>query len=435
MPASKLPLIVDYAPQRVFAWRDGQAIRSDRALLDIQTLTQSLDAGTPCINLCEDRYYFTLAFMAVAAVDGFCLLPQSRASGVLQTLHESHPHARTIDDEQVAACLAAGSVERPWSTPPQLSAFAKVALVFTSGSTGQPGQHEKHWDDLVQRSVMFQRRFFPDGDVPHTVATVPPQHMYGLETSVFPAMHIGFPADACRPFMPWAVAEALAQLPAPRLLITTPVHLRACLDSNVAMPAIERVISASAPLDAELARAAETAWQTQVHEIYGSTETGSVASRRTTATDIWTLYEGITVTNVDGTWLQAPLWSQAMLLGDTLDVLGDGRFRLLGRTADMLKLAGKRISLNEITRLLKGIEGVEDAVAFKQTDDGSRPAALVVAPDLPEHEITTRLARQLDPVFVPRPLLRVDALPRNELGKLPRGALLAALQGARPQSV
>jgi len=32
-------------------------------------------------------------------------------------------------------------------------------------------------------------------------------------------------------------------------------------------------------------------------------------------------------------------------------------------------------------------------------------------------------------VFLPRPLLRVDALPRNETGKLPRDALLALLRG------
>ena len=33
----------------------------------------------------------------------------------------------------------------------------------------------------------------------------------------------------------------------------------------------------------------------------------------------------------------------------------------------------------------------------------------------------------MEPVFVPRPLVLVEKLPRNELGKLPRGALLRAL--------
>jgi acyl-coenzyme A synthetase/AMP-(fatty) acid ligase len=34
----------------------------------------------------------------------------------------------------------------------------------------------------------------------------------------------------------------------------------------------------------------------------------------------------------------------------------------------------------------------------------------------------------VDPVFLPRPLRLVDALPRNETGKLPRAALLRLLQ-------
>jgi acyl-coenzyme A synthetase/AMP-(fatty) acid ligase len=38
------------------------------------------------------------------------------------------------------------------------------------------------------------------------------------------------------------------------------------------------------------------------------------------------------------------------------------------------------------------------------------------------------LRRSIDPVFLPRRLRRVEALPRNETGKLPRAALLAALK-------
>ena len=35
------------------------------------------------------------------------------------------------------------------------------------------------------------------------------------------------------------------------------------------------------------------------------------------------------------------------------------------------------------------------------------------------------LAERLDPVFLPRPLLKVDRLPRNETGKVTRDALRA----------
>ena len=57
-----------------------------------------------------------------------------------------------------------------------------------------------------------------------------------------------------------------------------------------------------------------------------------------------------------------------------------------------------------------------------------RIAALVVAPDVDDASILRALRGRVDPVFLPRPLRRVAALPRNETGKLPRAELLRLLQ-------
>jgi acyl-coenzyme A synthetase/AMP-(fatty) acid ligase len=43
-------------------------------------------------------------------------------------------------------------------------------------------------------------------------------------------------------------------------------------------------------------------------------------------------------------------------------------------------------------------------------------------------QILDRLAPSVDAAFMPRPLLVVERLPRNELGKLPRENLLKALR-------
>jgi acyl-coenzyme A synthetase/AMP-(fatty) acid ligase len=58
-----------------------------------------------------------------------------------------------------------------------------------------------------------------------------------------------------------------------------------------------------------------------------------------------------------------------------------------------------------------------------------RIAALAVAPGLDAEAILQTLRAGMDPVFLPRPLRCVDALPRNDTGKLPRAALLALLRG------
>jgi acyl-coenzyme A synthetase/AMP-(fatty) acid ligase len=96
----------------------------------------------------------------------------------------------------------------------------------------------------------------------------------------------------------------------------------------------------------------------------------------------------------------------------------------------MVEIAGKRASLAELTRRLQAVPGVRDAVVFQpDAPNGGvrRVAALVVAPTLGAAQILDALRLAVDPAFLPRPLVHVAALPRNELGKLPRERLLAAL--------
>jgi acyl-coenzyme A synthetase/AMP-(fatty) acid ligase len=129
---------------------------------------------------------------------------------------------------------------------------------------------------------------------------------------------------------------------------------------------------------------------------------------------------------------------QPVVLADLVELLDggrdcDNRFVLRGRQGDLLEIAGKRASLGDLTRRLLAIAGVRDGVVFQLDDaDGigvHRIAALVVAPALTEADILRALRRSIDPVFLPRRLRCVEALPRNETGKLPRAALLRLLHG------
>src|SRR5690606_33577657 len=112
-------------------------------------------------------------------------------------------------------------------------------------------------------------------------------------------------------------------------------------------------------------------------------------------------------------------------------LLPERRFALRGRNADLLEIAGKRASLADLTQRVLALPGVLDAVVF-QSDQADacgvqRIAALVVAPQRSEADLLAELRRAIDPVFLPRPLRRLDALPRNETGKISRAALLAAI--------
>src|SRR6185312_7255193 len=98
---------------------------------------------------------------------------------------------------------------------------------------------------------------------------------------------------SARPFFPVDVAKALQDVPAPRVLVTTPVHLRALVEHGEPLPALAAIVSATAPMPPELARAAEVLFAAPVQEVFGSTETCVIAHRRTASEECFTLYPGI----------------------------------------------------------------------------------------------------------------------------------------------
>jgi acyl-coenzyme A synthetase/AMP-(fatty) acid ligase len=279
------------------------------------------------------------------------------------------------------------------------------------------------------------------------VGTVPTQHSYGLETMMMLPLQGYCAVHSERPFFPQDIQQALAAIPPPRVLITTPVHLRALTEAGLPMPAVTAVWSATAPLSHALATRAEQLFNAPVHEIFGCTETGSCATRRTTRDQIWTLLDIFSL-EVDsaasrnaGTLINAPHLPCSATLQDQIELIDAHHFRLLGRGADLINIAGRRASLNDLNLKLLSIEGVVDGILFLPDDttpDSNtvlRTAALVVAPTRSREQVLSALRRLIDPAFLPRPLLLVDALPRNEVTKLPRAAvlkLLAELMHAQP---
>jgi acyl-coenzyme A synthetase/AMP-(fatty) acid ligase len=265
------------------------------------------------------------------------------------------------------------------------------------------------------------------------VGTVPPQHMYGFESTVLLAWHSGNALSHAQPFYPADICQALAAVPTPRVLVSSPVHLRAWLDAGLALPEIALVVCATAPLSAQLAQDVEAGCHAPLIEIYGSTETGQIASRRSTQTAQWQLFPGIKLI-VEGDCVRACGGHIETLtaMSDLIEPVTDELFLLHGRIADLVNIAGKRHSLASLNHLLSTIPGVVDGAFYMPDETGhdhvTRLAACVVAPGLDAPHLLAALREHIDPVFLPRPLLLVDALPRNSTGKLPRAALQALIQ-------
>ncbi|WP_343036002.1 AMP-binding protein [Aromatoleum toluvorans] len=418
------------------AWRPDGPVTAGRFLADVRRLASDLPAGGHVLNVCADRYRFAVGVAASLVRGKISLLPSTHTPETVRQLLAFAPDAFCLTDS--AACdielpqhryREAGEAEAspeglavPAIDPDQI-----VAYVFTSGSTGTPVPHRKTWGPLVRNIAAEADRLGVVGTPFTLVGTVPPQHMYGFESTVLLALLSGGAIWSGRPFYPADIAEALDAVPRPRVLVSTPFHLRTLLAADVSVPPADLVVSATAPLSGNLAVAVEARLQCPLVEIYGCTETGQTATRRTAETAEWQLMRGLQLSVEDGkTWARGGHVETPTALGDIIEPTSGDRFLLHGRSADLVNIAGKRSSLGYLNHQLNAIPGVVDGSFFVPDDEAdgvTRLTAVVVAPELDRATLLQALRERIDPLFLPRPLLFADELPRNATGKLPRTAL------------
>lgn len=425
----------------VAAWRRGESVSAARFLGDVLRAADALPDARHVLNVCADRYRFAVALLAAIVRGQTTLLPPTTTANVIRSMREFVPDVYLVSDQpQDDIDLPrfdlppVGAGPAPFDVP-AIDADQVAACVFTSGSTGEPQPYFKRWGSLVL-DVAAEAKRLGVAERHSILGTVPPQHMYGFESTVLMPLVAGAALTSERPYYPADIDAAIGRVPAPRVLFTTPFHLRAWMESGD--PAsLEAIVSATAPLSVGLARQAESRTGARLFEIYGCTETGQIATRRPTQSVEWEAFEGIRLW-VDGEQAMAAgaHVDQPTPLQDIIEVIGDGaRFLLHGRTADMVNIAGKRNSLGYLNHQLTAIDGVADGVFFlpeeDETDGITRLMAFVVAPGLTGAQVLEQLRARIDPAFLPRPVIVVERLPRQLTGKLPREALQALARQAR----
>ena len=458
--AALWPLCTHTAAQSVIE-TDAGPVSAGSFVARARQLAAQIPDGVALLNVCQSPFGFALGFAAALMRGCVTLMPANFAPETVRLLQRSHPSPLlclhdggpdlpNLPQHDLTALLQAdarmGDGEMPQFPGSQLA-----ALVFTSGSTGEPSGHRKTWGKLVLNARSAQARLaWPTSTL---VATVPAQHMYGFESCALLTLQGGHRMWHGKPMLPADIAHALQHSPAPRALISTPWHLSLLLDAmdtGLALPAVDAVLSATAPLNTVLARRVEDSFAAPVNEIYGSTETGQIATHRSIVSSDWQLLDGVALSLGDDNvaWVSEGHIEGRVPLSDIVADLGAGHFRLIGRRADMVNIAGKRHSMAALNAILQRIPGVKDGCFFDPSSpqaeaDGDHAAAeariqrlcaFVVAPGLTAPAITQALRAHIDPVFLPRPLWLVDALPRNATSKLPKAelqALYARLQAKR----
>jgi len=384
------------------------------------------------INLATDRYHFILGFCA-AIIAGRCtLMPPNRLQQTVQQVAADYVDCISLGEDSIDGVerfeidfdsLAATDSD---VAIPRISSQQLCAIVFTSGSTGTPTPNHKYWETLRVGTLGNVELLMQNvTDRVNLLATVPPQHMWGLETSILIPLFCNVAVCHRTPFFPMDIADALESLPEPRILVSSPAHLDAFFASDVAQLKIEKILSATAPMSAELAKNLEQQFDAQLVEVFGCSEAGIIAKRSTAIEEPWQLSRSFAVeVNDDGTIIRAPHLPEEVILQDIIEFIDEGHFRWCGRHQDMVNIAGKRGSLADLNLRLQAIPGVVDGVIFMPNVDSKRLAALVVAPTLMPSDIVAQLRLGIEAAFLPRPIYKVLKLPRQETGKLTKKSIV-----------
>jgi len=451
-----LPLLRGYEPDRTILFDRGRPVNAAAFCGMATAISARLPAARFAFNLCEGSAAFLLATAAALLARQTLVLPPSRLERTLDELLAAYPDSyclvdapptapRPSDAKCFALCpeLDAARTSPPPDVfpPPMIPAAHAVAILFTSGSTGAPQPHAKSWGEMCEGTQTLLRSFGtpPRGAV--LLGTVPPQHMFGFETTVMLALQSGTPLFDARPLYPADLAHALDAAAACGVsevwLMSTPLQLRAFHRELREARGVRRVITATMPLDPDLARDIERDWNVAVEEIFGCTEGGILATRRPATTRYFTPAAGLVFAvaaddsvRVSGGHLPQPLALSDRLQPESAAFADGGRFEVIGRGEDMVKVAGKRASLQALNRELLAVPGVIDGVLFLPAEDASRLAAIVVAPGRGALDIRSCLAGRIDAAFMPRPLVLAPVLPRDANGKLPAAGLQALLRAS-----
>ena len=414
------------------------AVSVNQFLSHVRELAEHLPDRHHAINLCDNRYLFMLGLCASIIRGQTVLLPSNKNIATQEQLNERYQDSYIIHDgvvetsasEQVNIAQCKFRDADKQQIIPQIDLDQIAVISFTSGSTGEAKPNIKTWRTLVDSTAINSRYMLPNQQQTfYHLAAVPGQHMWGFETSVLMALFAKVCTADARPLYSDDIRELLEQLPQPRTLIGTPLHLRAIDSSNLKMPVIANILSATAPLSQPLAESIESKFQTEVREVYGCSEVGSMAIRRTAETDQWKKFDGLNFEQDKrgSITVSAEHLPEQTRLEDNIQMIDETHFKLAGRSSDQIKIAGKRGSLDEVNKILMTFPKLEDGIVFFPSQERAVPrlvALVVMRDEFNKKELRKHMQKYLDSAFVPRPIIQVPRLPRAESGKLIKADLI-----------
>ncbi|HNY49217.1 MAG TPA: long-chain fatty acid--CoA ligase [Smithella sp.] len=302
--------------------------------------------------------------------------------------------------------------------------------LFTGGSTGKPKVWSKSPRNLLTEAFYIRETFsLSDKDI--FVATVPPYHIYGLLFSILVPFvsHARILPDIYT--FPQEIISTINKNKA-SVLVSVPIHYRVLKVEGLSVPSLRYAFSSAGVLDRSDGLHFLDKTGIGITEIYGSTETGGIASRcvsdntdRWRAFDMvsWRLKENRLCVQSDFTSPEMERDSEGFCLtGDEAREEENNSFILMGRADGVVKVAGKRVDLLDVQNKIKTLPTVNDAFVLALSSDTGRETdiAAVVACDLTETHLKKLMMDIMEPYAVPRLIKIVPSITRTATGKIDR---------------
>lgn len=417
-------------------WTLGQ-LRNDVACLIEQLTQQPSSRWALCF---EESYPFIVALLATLSLGKTPVIPgHSR----LSLLHEQRAlfdgilSDKMLDwDGKFIHVDMFNQAQTTLNVLPTISSQSVVEL-FTSGSTGKPKQIIKPIHCLDAEANILNEKFGQELIGKRVVASIVPQHMYGLTFRIFLPMALGLPLHS--DMLLYAEKLSVLEPSHSYIFISSPAFLKR-LDTQLSPPNVEFIFSAGGELPWSVVQNSTDWFKTSPTEIYGSTETGILAWRKRTEEQArWQCFPSVhIIEQSDCFWAQSPLIAdqQGLPLDDQLHFDQDGSFVLQGRKDRAVKIEEKRISLTEVERRLQTINGIKEAASLPIMRGNRQGIGAVLVLDetalnrwkknkkATEFEWRRQLLAWLEPVAIPRFWRIVEDIPTNSMGKRVQSQLM-----------
>jgi acyl-coenzyme A synthetase/AMP-(fatty) acid ligase len=430
---------------------DKEFIRGGATFGEVYSMAAGLQSslaarGKPGSVVClaaEDKAIIAAALLASLAGGPTLLLPYAFSANALSQLQQTTGFTTAIADspkefhEEVQVLYPRSVGSAKIKVAPRTSARSELLRIFTGGSTGTPQIWSKTGENLFTEGFFLAKNYAVD-ERDCILATTPPFHIYGLLFSVILPLVSSASVVGETPSFPNDITS-VAEGQKVTILTSVPAHYRALRDHKMAL---RLAFSSAGMLAEEDNQIFCTHNTTGIVEVYGSTETGGIATRNKSLGEQFFTPFSLIEWKVSNQCLavRSPYVSPNLPVdaagffttNDQIEARGAGQFSLQGRTDSVTKVGGKRVDLEEVSLLIKKQPGVTDCVVISLPDAGGRGhriGALLEGGDTTSVKIIKeKLAVSLEPYALPRRIKKVEQIPKSKTGKYDWTAIVQLLE-------